>query len=84
MSRLHVVPILLTLAAMPAEGVLLRDGNGTQNTMQPLNDPGWGNVGELRNSTAVLIANGWVLTARSASMTLRHSLGEFSVQGIRS
>jgi len=58
MSRLHVVPILLTLAAMPAEGVLLRDGNGTQNTMQPLNDPGWGNVGELRNSTAVLIANG--------------------------
>ncbi len=35
----------------------------TGNTTRPKDDPGWSNMGLLKNSTAVYLGDGWVLTA---------------------
>ena len=51
------------LIALPAQAILLRDGDGTQNTTAPPDDPGWENVGAKGANGAVLLGNGWVLTA---------------------
>lgn len=69
MASGRVLVLAVGLVALPASAVLLRDGDGTQNTTAPADDPGWENVGRIYSpragvdNSAVLVANGWVLTA---------------------
>ena len=41
------VTLFVLAVALPANAVLLRDGDGTQNTSPPADDPGWVNVGQI-------------------------------------
>ena len=55
----------LVLGALgPARAVIVAAGDGTENTSQPPDDPGWANVGESTSGpTVTYLGNGWVLTA---------------------
>src|SRR6185295_11538456 len=55
--------ILILSSVTPAKGVVLANGDGSQHTTAPPNDPGWGNVGVLGTGSAVYLGNRWVLTA---------------------
>src|SRR5574338_490885 len=51
------------VAARPAPAVIIDSGDGTGNTSQPADDPGWQNVGKVNGLNAVYLGYGWVITA---------------------
>lgn len=65
---LRTLALVVILAyAATARAVLLRDGDGTQNTTAPADDPGFSNVGFTggtpgKGNGVVYVGNGWILT----------------------
>src|SRR5262245_45287803 len=74
-----LIPLLTLAAAVPAQAVIVAQGDGTQNLTAPADDFGWANVGLVTDSQdgiligGVYLGNGWVLSAyhgvRNASLT---------------
>ncbi len=77
-TLLFVLP--LTLDARSAFAVVVAATLG--NTSRPADDPGWDNIGILKNSTAIYLGEGWVLTAAhvgSGSVTFP-GLGSYAAE----
>ena len=54
------VAVVGLLLSGPAPAVIVTDT--TDNTSRPPDDPGWDNVGVIRNSTGIYLGNRWVMT----------------------
>ena len=54
---------MICVASAPALAVVVATEDPSLNEIAPENDPGWVNVGERANATAVYLGNRWVLTA---------------------
>ena len=52
---------LITSSSPVLHGYVLADGDGTQNTSAPADDPGWDNHGNTGPATGVYLGDGWML-----------------------
>lgn len=77
-SGARLVPILAgLLLAGPAGGVVIDTGDGSGNTSEPSDDPGFANVGAASNSlSGVYIGDRWVLTANHVGAPASFSFDE--------
>ena len=55
--------LLLVVTPQPSDAVIYVDGDGSDNTTAPVDDPGWDNVGVHGVATAVYLGNRWAITA---------------------
>lgn len=77
--------LLCSLSSLPAAGMVINAdttaaSNPSANTIAPLDDPGWANVGLFGGGGGVYLGNGWVITARHFSLanTITFDTGTFN------
>ena len=63
--RRRFLTLFLLVVPLPAAALVV-DGNSTESSRAPQDDPGWASVGQRGISSAVYLRDGWVITAAHA------------------